>query len=338
MGVRRGTHTGFVGEQAAGHTVADGFLDTGTDDAAGGGRRIEGAHKDHLEGGDDLVGIAEDHEQAADDIQQGHEGHHLFGHGSDAADAAEEDEGTAGGDDQAHDQGRHVKSGLEGVGDGVGLHHVADATQGDDDGDREEHGQLVAAETFGDVVGGAAGDVAGVVAGAVDLGQHGFGKDGGHAEEGGDPHPEDGAGTTHSDGGGGTGQVAGTHLGGDGGGHGLEGAHAVLVGALALQGKVTEEHAHGLSELADLDELQPDGEVYAHTTQQRDKAVHAPDEAVDVGDKFRQFFHGFPLRLSGLHVIRQENPVSVRRLARHVEYGMMVSCSRQPSRDSCMDE
>ncbi len=112
----------------------------------------------------------------------------------------------------------------------------------------------------------------------------------------------------------------------------------MLVGALALQGKVTEEHAHGLSELADLDELQPDGEVYAHTTQQRDKAVHAPDEAVDVGDKFRQFFHGFPLRLSGLHVIRQENPVSVRRLARHVEYGMMVSCSRQPSRDSCMDE
>ena len=37
----------------------------------------------------------------------------------------------------------------------------------------------------------------------------------------------------------------------------------MLVGALALQGKVTEEHAHGLSELADLDELQPDGEVYA---------------------------------------------------------------------------
>ena len=50
-----------------------------------------------------------------------------------------------------------------------------------------------------------------------------------HAEEGNDPHPEDGAGTAGEDGAARADDVAGTTLGRNGGGPGLEGAHAGLV-------------------------------------------------------------------------------------------------------------
>lgn len=90
----------------------------------------------------------------------------------------------------------------------MALHHVAHEAERDDDRDREEGGERLAAETLADVVGRAAGQVAVSVAGAVELGKDGFGEDGRHAEEGGDPHPEDGARTAHGDGGGHAGEVA----------------------------------------------------------------------------------------------------------------------------------
>ena len=110
-----------------------------------------------------------------------------------------------------------------------------------------------ALERGGDVVDGAAvnGAVSGLHAGLD--GQGGLGINGGHAEEGDDPHPEDGAGAAGEDGAGGADDVAGAHLGGDGGGQRLKGAHAAVV-LLAVEGQVAEHLAHALAEAADLDE------------------------------------------------------------------------------------
>ena len=57
MGVRGGAHARLVGEQAAGHAVAHGFLDARADDAARGGGGIERAHEDHLQSWDDVGGV-----------------------------------------------------------------------------------------------------------------------------------------------------------------------------------------------------------------------------------------------------------------------------------------
>ena len=79
-----------------------------------------------------------------------------------------------------------------------------------------------------------------IVRGLVGLGEHGFGEDGGHAEEGRDPHPEDGSGAAHGDGGRSAREVSCAHLRGDGGGEGLERTHALLSGPFAVQGQSAE--------------------------------------------------------------------------------------------------
>ena len=129
-----------------------------------------------------------------------------------------------------------------------------------------------ALEGGGDVVDGAA-VIAAVVALLPGLdSQGGLGIDGGHAEEGDDPHPEDGAGAAGEDGAGGAHDIAGAHLGGDGGGHGLERAHAPLLPS-APEGQVAEQAAHALPEVADLDEPGADGVPQAHADQQKDQDV-----------------------------------------------------------------
>ena len=130
-----------------------------------------------------------------------------------------------------------------------------------------------------------------IVRGLVGLGEHGFREDGGHAEEGRDPHPEDGPGAAHGDGGRGAREVARAHLRGDGGGEGLERAHAVLSGPFAVQGQPAERRLYGKAETADLDEIQFQGKVNAHAAQQRDQAVHSPQKPIDFGHDFSQLIH-----------------------------------------------
>ena len=98
-------------------------------------------------------------------------------------------------------------------------------------------------------------------------GQGGLSIDGSHAEEGDDPHPEDGTGTTGEDGAGGAHDVAGAHLGGDGGGQGLERRHAAGLLA-AVEGQVAEHLAHTLAEEADLHKLGADGVPQTHADEQ----------------------------------------------------------------------
>ena len=130
-----------------------------------------------------------------------------------------------------------------------------------------------------------------IVRGLVGLGEHGFGEDGGHAEEGRDPHPEDGSGAAHGDGGCSAREVSCAHLRGDGGGEGLERTHALLSGPFAVQGQSAECRLNGKAETADLDEIQFQGKVNAHAAQQRNQAVHSPQKSIDFGHDFGQLFH-----------------------------------------------
>ena len=111
-------------------------------------------------------------------------------------------------------------------------------------------------------------------------GQGGLRVDGSHAEEGDDPHPEDGAGAAGQDRARSAHDVAGAHLGGNGGGQGLEGAHAPLLPS-APQRQIAEDLLHTLAEAAYLNKAGANGIKESHTDEQEDQDI-AGQVGVDV--------------------------------------------------------
>ena len=92
------------------------------------------------------------------------------------------------------------------------------------------------------------------------------------SEDGDDPQPVEVAGAADLDRAAGADDVAGTDLGRDGGGEGLEGAQAAFLCA-AAHGEVAEDPPHPFSEAADLHEASADGEEQAGTHQQKDQDI-----------------------------------------------------------------
>ena len=296
-----GTHTGFVGEEAAGHAVAHGFTHGDAESAAARGLGIEGHDEDGFERAGQGGNVGENDDETSADIKQRHEGHELFHDPGDALRAADEDGGGNEGHNHAHKHGRYAEGRAEGRAYGVGLHHVAHEAEGENDGHGEEGGERLAErarEGGADVVGGAADGFAAFVGALVLLGQHGFRVVGGHAEEGAEPHPEDGARPARGDGGGSPGDVARAHLGGYGSGQCLEGAHAGVVGAFTVQGNVAEQATEGMGKPAELNEAQADGVEDAGTAEQKEKKP-SPQYAVDRVHYLTDEFHVTFLRAAG---------------------------------------
>ena len=104
------------------------------------------------------------------------------------------------------------------------------------------------------------------------LGQNSLGVDGGHAEKGNDPHPEDGPRAADQNGAAGAHNIACAHLGGNGGGKGLEGAESALP-LSAAHGEFAKGAAHALTKAADLYKAGLDGEKDAGAYQEQHKDV-----------------------------------------------------------------
>ena len=270
MCVRGGAHAGFIGKKTSGNAVANGFLQTRANDAARRCRRIECADDDLLESRQDHVVVAEDDGERAQDVHHSHERHHLFGKARDTAHAADEDEAGNGKDENAGSPLRNLKGFVEAVGNGVGLNHVADEAERDDDRDGKEGRKGLVVEAAADIEGRAAHNLAVCVTSTEHLSERSLGKNCSHAEESGKPHPEDGAGTAHGNGRGNAGEVAGADLCGNRSGERLEGTHTVLARLIAKECDAAEDLAEGLSEAADLNETQLDGEINASAHQKRD--------------------------------------------------------------------
>ena len=103
------------------------------------------------------------------------------------------------------------------------------------------------------------------------------------------------SGSAGQDGAAGADDVAGAHLGGDGGGQRLEGGHTAFLCA-AAEVHLTEELLHALAEAAYLHEAGADGIPQAHAYQQEDEDV-VGQVLVDLGYDGKQggFDHGFIL-------------------------------------------
>ena len=265
-----GTHTGFVGEQAAGYAVTHGFPYRNTGYTAQYWFRSKGFHKDGLNGVQKSFTIDDQNDKAADNIENCHQGNHLFRDGSNTAHAAEEDESCDNGDDNTHGNGGNIESSFKSRADGVGLYHISGKAQSENNGDGEESSQNLAEfslKTGLDVVDGAASHLAGAVGGFKLLCQHGFAVNGSHAEKGREPHPENCAGAAGIESRGTASDVASANLRCNGGGQSLEGGHAVFAGFFAPQRKTAEKPTEAFAKLSYLHKPGSDGEPNTGTYQ-----------------------------------------------------------------------
>ena len=277
-GVGHGTHTGFVGEEAA----LGASEDSGGDTADSGVRR-EGLGHDGGDHAGHFGDVQDDDDKGHEQVGSSHEGHEPAAEGGDALDAAEDDHAGDGSEGDADGILVDAELGVQGVGDGVGLHRVEAHAEGHGNEDGEERGRLGIAEAVLDVVGGAAAEAAGErIAYLVDLGERAFHKAGSGAEQSDDPHPEDGAGAAYHDSDGDAGDVAHTHTGSGTDAEGLEGADmtAFLAGTFLEQAAHFTEHGK-LGEFDACREIQAKAHQHADEHIRPEYVVRPVDETFD---------------------------------------------------------
>jgi len=121
--------------------------------------------------------------------------------------------------------------------------------------------------------------------------QRHFDELGGHAQHGGHQHPEQGGGPAEMDGQRNARDITGAHGAREGGRQRAE-MRGITLGALLVV--LARDHQERVAEVADLRELQVQGEEKAGADQQINKPGRAANVAVDGGENFIQCVHGSP--------------------------------------------
>ena len=184
-------------------------------------------------------------------------------------------------------EGGDSQPGLHGVGDGMGLRHVAADGEGEGRQKGIEGGQHGLIESTAQVVHRPARHLSARPQDAEFDSQQGFGELGGHAHQSRDPHPEQGSRPARDDGGGHPGDVSGAHRGRQGGHQRLEVGDVAPGSALPAghQGQV-----EGGPEPSELKSTQPNGQkqARAHGQGQHRGTPH------QVGQRFQELLqvHG----------------------------------------------
>lgn len=88
--VGRGTHAGFVGEQAALYALGHRLGDAVTDGAGRGFLQTEGAFEDQRQDRRHVFDVMANHPEGQQQVGAGHQRHHQFGHFGNGANAAED--------------------------------------------------------------------------------------------------------------------------------------------------------------------------------------------------------------------------------------------------------
>ena len=277
------THTSFVREQTTCNTITDSQLYRSTYCTTEERFWSKCINEDGCNSTWQVADVNEDTYQTTNQIESSHDRNDLLGNGSDGAYAAQEDEECQSSNDHADDQWVDAECGVECITDGVGLYHVTDEAQSQNDEDGEQSSQYFTESTFvscADVVNRTTGYSAVVANGFVLLSQGSFYEVGSHAEECGNPHPEDRAHTTGSDSGSSTSKVTGTYLSSDGSCQCLEGRHTVFTSFVTGQFDVAEYLFETFSKVTNLYAFGFDGEPYTCADKSKQQE-EVPQEAVD---------------------------------------------------------
>ena len=143
-----GPQARLVGEDAPGEALAHGLHDDVAEHAAAHRLKAEGTLENGGQGGGDLGDAQGDYRHAGHNVEDGHEGHQIGGHLTDALHAADDHDGGEDGQDNAGPQGGQAHQGLHGAGDLGGLGDIADAEAGDAAQQGEQHRQPLHAGAF----------------------------------------------------------------------------------------------------------------------------------------------------------------------------------------------
>ena len=299
VGVGRGAHTGFVGEQTALRALRKRRFQRVAETAAEDGLRLKSIPEDHAERRGDVPDADSEHNERAHKENRRHDRHDLFRDGGETAHAAEEDDAAEDNERNADDPRRDAERGLKRGADGVGLHHAPHEAERKDDSDGEKAcEELPEAAPKGrcDVVHRAAVDRAVFIHLPGGQRERRLGVNGRHAEKSDDPHPEDCAGAAGQDSAGRADDVSRADLRGDGGGERLKGAHAALV-LLAAKREIAEHAAHPLAEAAHLHKARADRVPQPDGDEQKDEnvvgkvcveiAYHGVERVFDGGEHVR---------------------------------------------------
>lgn len=130
----------LVGEHAAGNAHADGHHDGCSGKAALGGSRREGVLDNPQEDAGHTLDVGEDDDKGEDNVEEGHEGHELASHNAHALHAAYEHAKAYDKQGASHCPFTDAEGGLHVHGNGVGLHHAANAHDGGNDTEDGEEG------------------------------------------------------------------------------------------------------------------------------------------------------------------------------------------------------
>ena len=274
--VRGGTHTRFVGVEAALDTVHD----AASGESAESGVEREGALEDGGEHGGHVRDVVDDDAERHDHVDGTHDGDEVARNGGDLLGTAPDADGEEDGEDDADDDGRGTfvveAVAREGVLDVVGGEEVVADDVGDEHEGREEDAEPAHTEGRLDVVRGTAVGMSGhVVVALVDLRERRFHECGGCADNRDEPHPENGAGTAEADGRRDADDVAGTHAGGGRDHQGAERRNPV-----GVQGLVTGDAEH-LDKMPDLREPEADGKEKSCDNQEQRNDVEIVQDGIE---------------------------------------------------------
>ena len=267
-----GAHARLIGKAPPGDAEVD-----APEPGGGPGREGHGEEINHRPGQGGAV--APDHRETGGQIEKRHGGNQNGGDSGDAADAAQHGKKSQHRHHSAGQQGRDVENAVQGLGDGVGLGHVADAERGQNCGEGEEKSQQTAQPPGGDGLAHGVHGAAGPLAPGIDLPvfdrQHALGEFGTQAEGGGEFHPHQGTGAAGGESSGHTHDVSCAdggsqrrHQGGKGGhGPGAAGADPGLTAQSAAQ---------GVAQIAPGEKPGPNGEIDGgpHQQHQHPRAPH----------------------------------------------------------------
>ena len=153
VSVGRGTHTGFVGEEATSDPVADGILHRDTSSTASSCLRREGFSKDLSKGLGDLVEIDTHNDERTQDIGNSHKGHDELSDRGDALLSPDDHDTDDECDTHTDDPRLDIEGRRQRDRDGVRLHHTSREAHIGNEGDREEERQPLEPETFTDIEG-----------------------------------------------------------------------------------------------------------------------------------------------------------------------------------------
>ena len=275
MGMRRGTHSGFICKKASSHTIANSLFHGNSHGSAHNRLRIKCTDQNLHEGLRQLCDVHKDKSQGTENINSCHDRHEFLQNTGKSICSAEEDKSGQSGNDRRYNNRRNMdiqncKGFRESNTDGVGLHHISHKAKRDNQHYRKKDRQNLSAksrECRPYIIDRSAGHFS-IFLFFIGLGKNRLSIVCRHPEKTRYPHPEDCSGSSAYQSRCRTGERTGTDLRRNCRCNRLECRHLPVFMAASLQRKAAEYHFKTFSQPSKLNKTKLNRIINSRTTEQ----------------------------------------------------------------------